>query len=98
MTPKRVAFENERTPDEPIQRSLFLIRPNKSASVNLPGVTRTKNASALSEARRREIGGQREGHNGALSIKPFERSRVTTLWDLNWVFCVGWGGGGCERV
>jgi hypothetical protein len=37
--------------------------------------------------------GQREGHNGALSIKPFERSRVTTLWDLNWVFRVGWEGG-----
>ena len=40
--------------------------------------------------------GRREGDNGALSIKPFERSRVTTLWDLNWVFCVGWEGGARE--
>jgi hypothetical protein len=31
--------------------------------------------------------GQREGRDGALSIQPFERSRVTTLWDLNGVFC-----------
>jgi len=56
-----------------------------------------KNASALSEARRREIG-RREGDNGALSIKPFERGRVTTLWDLQRVSCGGWEGGGCERV
>ena len=31
-----------------------------------------------------------EGWDGALSIQPFERSRVTTLWDLNGVFCAGW--------
>jgi hypothetical protein len=49
-----------------------------------------KNASALSEARRREVSGSAESHNGALSIKPFERSRVTTLWELNGVFCAGW--------
>ena len=33
--------------------------------------------------------GRREGDNGALSIKPFERGRAATLWDLNWFFCVG---------
>jgi len=33
--------------------------------------------------------GPREGDNGALSIKPFERGRVTTLWELDWFFCVG---------
>jgi hypothetical protein len=33
--------------------------------------------------------GQRDGGNGALSIQPFERSRVTTLWDLNGVSCAG---------
>ena len=26
----------------------------------------------------------------ALSIQPFEGSRVTTLWDLNGIFCAGW--------
>ena len=42
--------------------------------------------------------GRREGDNGALSIKPFERGRVTTLWDLYHVSRGGWEGGGCERV
>jgi hypothetical protein len=30
-----------------------------------------------------------EGRDGALSIQPFEGSRVTTLWDLNGVFRAG---------
>ena len=35
--------------------------------------------------------GQREGPIGALSIQPFEGSRVTTLWSLNCVFVLGGG-------
>jgi hypothetical protein len=38
-----------------------------------------------------------EGRDGALSIQPFEGSRVTTLWDLNRVSRAGWGGGARER-
>jgi hypothetical protein len=34
--------------------------------------------------------GQHEGLEGALSIQPFEGSRVTTVWDLNGIFCAGW--------
>jgi hypothetical protein len=32
---------------------------------------------------------RRECPDGALSIQPFEGSRVTTLWDLNREFCAG---------
>ena len=38
----------------------------------------------------------REGPDGALSIQPFEGSRVTTLWDLNRVSRAGWWGGARE--
>jgi len=41
--------------------------------------------------------GQREGPDGALSIQPFERSRVTTLWDLSRVFRAMREGGARER-
>ena len=41
---------------------------------------------------------QWEGRDGALSIQPFERGRVTTLWDLYRVSCGGREGGACERA
>jgi hypothetical protein len=41
--------------------------------------------------------GPRECPDGALSIQPFERSRVTTLWDLNRGFLAGREGGARER-
>jgi hypothetical protein len=37
--------------------------------------------------------GQHEGLDGALSIQPFEGSRVTTLWDLNRLSRARWEGG-----
>ena len=41
--------------------------------------------------------GQRATSDGALSIQPFEGSRVTTLWDLNRVSRAGWESGAGER-
>ena len=42
--------------------------------------------------------GPREGRDGALSIQPFEGSRVTTLWGLNWFFVLGGGSVHGKRV
>ena len=69
-------------------------RPSRTITTN-PSLMRDSARKTLVLYRKRadeKSVGPRESHPGALPIKPFERGRVTTLWDLNWVFCLGRAG------